>query len=364
MKTKLVSVSDVVPGMIVAEDIFGLQDYLIIPANSELTNHSITRLRFYAIQQVRIIVDEKGKPEQNETKEIISDSYSEYIKKTSEFKKFRSSFSTATSDLKKRLLALEADSDKPLSTEDLLNDMRQILEESRNGTHILHMIHCMRDNNDVTYAHSISVALICNVFGHWLRYSREELKILTLCGLLHDIGKLSVPKKIIAKPSTLTPSEYDIIKNHPMDGYRLLENQDLDPRIKNTILMHHERKDGSGYPQGLKDNQIDDFAQVVAIADIYEAMTSPRVYRHSNCPFDAIEIFEQEGLQKFNPALLLTFLEGIANTYINCTVKLSDDRIGEIVMIDSHHITKPVIKIGSEFVDLKKEKDLSIVEII
>lgn len=364
MKTKLISVSDVTPGMVVAEDIFGLQDYLIIPANSELTNHSITRLRFYAIQHVRIIVDEKGAPERHETKEIISDSYSEYIKKTGEFKKFKSSFSTATADFQKRILYFEHASDEPLSTDDLLGDMKQILDESRNGTHILHMLHCMRDNNDVTYAHSVSVALLCNVFGHWLRYSEKDIKVLTLCGLLHDIGKLLVPKKIIAKPSTLTPSEYDIVKNHPTDGYRLLEQQILDPRIKNAVLMHHERKDGSGYPQGLKDNQIDDFAQIVAITDIYEAMTSPRVYRHSNCPFDAIAIFEQEGLQKFNPALLLTFLEGIANTYINCTVKLNDDRTGEIVMVDSHHITKPVIKIGSEFVDLKKEKDLYITEII
>lgn len=222
----------------------------------------------------------------------------------------------------------------------------------------------MRDNDDATYAHSVSVALLCNVFGHWLKYSNEDIKVLTLCGLLHDIGKMLVPSNIISKPSTLSKVEYDIVKNHPTDGYHLLEDQDLDERVKKAALMHHERRDGSGYPQGLKDDQIDEFAQIVAIADIYEAMTSPRVYRRPNCPFDAIGVFEQDGFQMFDPALLLTFLEGLANTYVNCSVKLSDNRVGEIVMIDSHNITKPVVKIESAFIDLSKEKDLSIKEVL
>lgn len=364
MNTKLIPTTEIVPGMIVAEDIFGLQDYLIIPAHSELTNHSITRLRFYGIKEILIELDESGEPDRRDEGEIISDSYSEYIKKTTEFKKFKSSFSSVQASFKKRLSITNRKLEKPIATEELLSDMKNILDESRNGIHVLHMLHCMRDNDDATYAHSVSVALLCNVFGHWLKYSNEDIKVLTLCGLLHDIGKMLVPSNIISKPSTLSKVEYDIVKNHPTDGYHLLEDQDLDERVKKAALMHHERRDGSGYPQGLKDDQIDEFAQIVAIADIYEAMTSPRVYRRPNCPFDAIGVFEQDGFQMFDPALLLTFLEGLANTYVNCSVKLSDNRVGEIVMIDSHNITKPVVKIESAFIDLSKEKDLSIKEVL
>lgn len=364
LNTKLISTDKIVPGMIVAEDVFGLQDYLIIPAHSELTNHSITRLRFYGIKEILIELDESGEPERRNEGEIISDSYSEYIKKTTEFKKFSASFTSVEEDFKNRIRISNKQLQEPIQTDALLNDVEQILHESRNGTHVLHMLHCMRNNDDATYAHSVSVALLCNVFGHWLKYSEEDIQTLTLAGLLHDLGKLLVPSRIISKPSVLSAVEYVIIKHHPTDGYQLLEPQDLDSRIKNAALMHHERKDGSGYPQGLKGDEIDEFAQIVGIADVYEAMTSPRVYRRPNCPFDAISVFEQDGLQMFNPGILLTILEGLANTYINCSIKLTDDRVGEIVMIDPHNITKPTIKIGSEFVDLKKEKDLHIKEVI
>ncbi|MBQ3600899.1 MAG: HD-GYP domain-containing protein [Lachnospiraceae bacterium] len=365
MEMKLILTEEAVPGMIVAQDVYGLNDYLIIPGGSELTNHSITRLKFYAISQIYIEVNEDGEPEQRENMEnIISDSYAEYIKKTPEFKKFKDAYQAITSDMKEMISVIGGKLSQPIHSEKLLKSMGSVLEETRNGTHILHMLHCMRDSDDVTYTHSVNVALFCNAFGHWLKMSQEDIKVLTLCGLLHDIGKLLVPSAIISKASKLTTMEFDLIKNHPQDGYLLLETQDLDERVKQSALMHHERIDGSGYPKGLKGDQIDEFSQIVAIADIYVAMISPRVYRRPNCPFEAMSIFEQEGYKKFNTKYLLTFLEGMANTYINCTVRLNDDRVGEIVMIDSNNITRPVVKVDNEFIDLKKEKDLFIQELI
>lgn len=365
MDTKLILTEEAVPGMIVAEDIYGLQDYLIIPAETELTNHSITRLKFYAIHEFHILVNEDGEPEQRkEIEEIFSDSYSEYIKKTPEFKKFQESFRKVTEDFKKQISVISGKLSEPISEKELLSDIKNILGDTRNATHVLHMMHCMRDSDDVTYTHSLNVALICNAFGHWLKYSEEDINTLTLAGLLHDIGKLTVPSAIMMKPSTLTPMEFDLVKNHPKKGYLLLENEKIDKRIKNTALQHHERIDGTGYPEGLMDNQIDDFAQIVSIVDIYVAMISPRVYRRANCPFEAMSVFEQEGFRKFKPEFILIFLEGMANTYINCTVRLSDDRVGEIVMIDSRNITKPMVKIDNDFVDLSKEKNLFIQELV
>lgn len=364
MHTRKIPTSEAVPGMIVSEDIYGLQDYLIIPAQSELTNHSITRLKFYAIHEISIIVDEQGEPEHSNLGEFLTDSYSEYIKKTAEFKKFSASFADVTDDLKSKIATLNNKLKAPIATDELLQDMQNILSETRNGTHVVHMLHCMRDNDDETFAHAVSVALLCNVFGHWLRYSEEDIKVLTLCGLLHDVGKMLIPSAIISKPARLSNMEFDIVKSHTVAGYNLLADQNLDERVKNTVLMHHERRDGSGYPNGLKEAEIEDFAQIVAIVDVYEAMTSPRAYRRANCPFDAMSIFEQEGFEKFNPVFLLAFLEGMANTYINCTVRLNDDRLGEIIMIDAQHITRPVVKVDNIFIDLNKNKQLSILEIV
>ena len=364
MNTKVITTDEAVPGMVVAEDIYGLQDYLIIPAHSELTNHSITRLRFYAIDHITIEVNEDGEAETVDFEDMMSDTYTEYIQKTAEFKNFKTSSGTAVQDFKSSIQTLNGKLKQPIEPDHLLDDMKHILTETRNGTHIIHMLECLRDNNDVTYHHSISVAVLCNVIGHWLKYSDKDIRTLTLAGMLHDIGKTTIPSAIIDKPSRLTPAEFEIIKSHPQNGYNLLIDQHLDSHILNATLMHHERIDGSGYPRGLKGAEIDDFAQIVAIADIYIAMISPRVYRRKNCPFVAMSGFEQEGYQMFSPRILLPFLEGMANTYINETVVLSDDRVGEIILIDPQHITRPMIKVGNSFIDLKKHPSLHIQDIL
>jgi putative nucleotidyltransferase with HDIG domain len=364
LKTKIITTAEAVPGMIVAEDIFGLQDYLIIPAHSELTNHSITRLKFYAINQIKIEINEDGEPERMDYGNTASDTYSEYIKSTLEFKKFNQAYDSVVTDFKKKIATVNGQLCEPIDAASLTDDMEKIIHESRNNTHIIHMFQCLLDSDDVTYTHSVSVAILCNAIGRWFGYSDEDIQVLTLAGMLHDIGKVTVPSAILHKPSRLTPAEYEIIKEHPQHGYDLLKDQNLDNRILNAVLMHHERTDGSGYPNGLKGDEIDDFAQIVAIADVYVAMTNPRVYRQANCPFDAMSVFEQDGFQQFSPKFLLPFLEGMANSYINCTVQLNDDRIGEIIMIDSQHITRPVIKIENQFIDLAKIKRLHIQKIL
>lgn len=364
MNTKTISIKEAVPGMIVAQDIYGLQDYLIIPAHSELTNHSITRLKFYAIQSIVIEINEEGNPETMDYGDGMSNTYTEYIRKTPEFSRFEAAFDATTEDLKKHLKILNGKLTKPLDSASLLNDINELLSSSRNGTHVVHLLQGLKNSDDVTYKHSICTAVLCNVIGRWLKYSEKDLETLTLSGLLHDIGKIMIPSAILHKPGPLSAAEYEIVKKHPQDGYELVQNQGLNPHIANSILMHHERMDGSGYPQGLKGNQIDEFSQIVAIADVYIAMINPRVYRRANCPFDAMSVFEQDGLQKFSPKILLTFLEGMAGTYMNSTVRLSDDRVGEIVMIDSTHITHPVVKVGSTFVDLNKERGLHIQDVL
>ncbi|MBQ1688261.1 MAG: HD-GYP domain-containing protein [Lachnospiraceae bacterium] len=364
MKTQIIPTEEAIPGMIVAEDIFGLQDYLIIPANSELTNHSITRLKFYAIKQISIVLNEEGEPEQLTYGDLSAETYSEYIKNTPEFQKFHKEYSNVVEDFKKKIQIINNRLKDPLDSSDLSEQMENILLESRNNIHVIHMLQCLQDSNDETYHHSISVAIMCNVMGHWMHYSEEDIKVLTLAGMLHDIGKITVPSAIIYKNSRLTKVEYEIVKNHVKEGYKLLLDQDLDDRILNAALMHHERLDGSGYPNGLKGSEIDEFAQIVAVADVYIAMTNPRAYRRANCPFDAISVLIQDGYDKFSAKVLLPFFEGMAQSYLNATVKLSSDEVGEIIFIDANNITRPVVKVGHNFVDLNKNRNLHIQEVL
>ena len=127
--------------------------------------------------------------------------------------------------------------------------------------------------------------------------------------------------------------------------------------------MHHERCDGSGYPNGLVAHEIEPFAKLVAIADVYDAMTCARVYRGPLCPFEVIHLFETEGYRKYDTRYILTFLEGIVQTYINANVRLNNDMKGEIVMIINSPV-KTGCKVGSDFIDLSRQRELYIATLI
>ena len=124
--------------------------------------------------------------------------------------------------------------------------------------------------------------------------------------------------------------------------------------------MHHERYDGTGYPNHLVGKEIDDMAAIVAIADVYDAMTAARVYRGPVCPFRVIELYESEGFQKYDVEYLMTFLENVVNTYIRNRCRLSDGREGDIIYINRYKLSRPIVQCGTEYVNLSEYPDLTI----
>ena len=153
----------------------------------------------------------------------------------------------------------------------------------------------MREYDDSTYTHSLNVALICNILAGWLKLSDEEIELATACGLFHDIGKLLTTLFYSFKTGKAVRGRIcnDQKASHP--GLPASPVPGCDDHVKNAALMHHERSNGSGYPLKLKGNQIDPYARIVAIADVYDAMTAARCYRGPLCPFRVIEMFEAEG---------------------------------------------------------------------
>ena len=155
------------------------------------------------------------------------------------------------------------------------------------------------------------------------------------------------------------------MKNHTKLGFELLRPLGLNPRIQAAALSHHERCDGSGYPMGLKQEEIDDYAAIVAIADVYDAMTAARSYRAPLCVFEVIDSFEQDGLSKYKPQFILTFLSHIAGTYQNNRVLLSDGRVANIVMLNQNRYSKPVIQfMDGSCLDLSTQSELHIQSVL
>ena len=251
-----------------------------------------------------------------------------------------------------------------LDVKTLLKSTLSIVSNHSGSISILDMLQNMREYDDSTYTHSLNVALICNILAGWLKLPKEDVELATACGLFHDIGKMLIPYSIIAKPGKLSEEEFATVKKHPALGYELLQSQDVDVHVKNAALMHHERSDGSGYPSKLKGNQIDPYARMVAIADVYDAMTAARCYRGPLCPFCVIEMFETEGFQKYDVSILLPFLENVVNSCLQNRCLLNDGRKVTIIYINKEKLSRPVVQYGEEYINLADQPDLKIEKLL
>ena len=378
MAAKRILTSRATQNMIVADYVYTSDDKLVIPEGTVLTEDIIDSLKEYGVFAIRIKVDEDGNNAAAENEKVMpagdevlneqrqeiknsaeqeQESFLKQVKESKEFEVFHSAFVDSVDNLK-NVFSKVVMHNEQIDGESILSDVENVVSKGRNSIHILDMLQCMRGYDDVTYVHSVNVALLSNMIGRivYPDISDEELKVLTLAGLLHDIGKMMVPDNIIQKKGRLTLPEYNLVKTHVLFGNNILKGIDnLDPRIAEVAMRHHERCDGTGYPGGYKREQIEPFARIVAIADTYDAMTSDRAYRAAICPFDVIEMFEREGIVKYDVEFLLPFLEKAVQAYMNTNVRLSTNQIGKVIMINKNEFSKPVVQVGDEFYDLSKE---------
>ena len=360
---------DLLPGMVTAIPVRTKRGQLIINPNVELTRTLISRLEFYGIASVQITENKQVATPMETPKDPayfpakspvsapspVSDaSYSQKLKSSPEFQRFQVDFTLRSQDLKNCFDAYLSDGGT-VNKEELLSKTISLVSPKQTTLDVFDMLHNMRQVNDSTYAHSLNVAIISRIIGKWLHFSNEELDTLTLAGLLHDIGKTKIPDEVLNKDGKLTDEEFQMIRNHPKYGYDILKSQPLNSHIKKAALMHHEPCDGSGYPMGLTMEEIDDYALIIAIADVYDAMTAARSYRAPLCPFEVIAEFEKDGLQKYKPKYILTFLENIANAYQNNRVMLSDGTSARIVLLNHRRLSKPLVQLDDgACIDLEK----------
>lgn len=306
-------------------------------------------------------VQEPAQPEKKE-RTFIEDSlsFSQKLGQSPEFIDFQMAYTISMEQLKKDFEAIKA-GDMNAESELTLKDANALLQ-NRTPLELFDMIHNMRSLDDSVYAHSLNVALIARVIGKWLKFDRDELQLLLTAGLLHDIGKTVIPDAILNKKGKLTDEEFAEIKKHTIYGHKILRTANADQEICLAALQHHERADGSGYPRGLEGDEISTFASIIAIADVYDAMTAARPYRAPLCAFQVIEEFQKDGMQKYNPKHLLTFLKHVASLYNNSRVILNDGRAVRIVYINSANLARPIVEEIStgKIIDLTTEPSLHI----
>ena len=357
-----ISLQQVKEGMITADDVFSPSGQLVIPRNTTLNSRFISRLKLYNVKKVCVIITDDVARQLNILAEKNKPVNPE--KKTQQFKTFNRTYQDMANDLEaafKVLIEKPSDSYDPAPIIDQILDLAKTVT---NTMHLMNTLQLLREYEDTMYIHSLSVALIAHTIALQQGMASEEIRNLMFACAFHDIGKLHVPAEILHKPDRLSDEEYDIVKKHARLGYDILSKANLPKDIQTAALMHHERCDGSGYPSALTGEDIPLFAKIIAIADVYDAMTARRSYRKEICSFDVIAEFEHSGYQKYDVTLLLPFLTSIAQSHLNNQVRLSNSLIGTIVMINQHKLSKPIVNVDGTFLDLSKEKDISIVELI
>lgn len=205
----------------------------------------------------------------------------------------------------------------------------------------------VKTRDEYTFQHSVSVSALAVAFGRALKLPREEIREFALGALLHDVGKAKVPDRILNKPGKLTDDEFIVMKSHAEHGTEVLSQAKgtISPIALRAASEHHERYDGTGYPRGLKGDSISKYGQMMAIVDVYDAITSVRVYHKGMPPTDALRKLFEWGKFHFDPALVQAFIKSIGIYPAGSLVQLDSDRLGIVMEINPDKLLQPVVKV-------------------
>ncbi len=342
-------------GMVLDEDVINSNGMLLIQKGSIITQKHIFRMKLYQILSI-VIRQSIDHVEPQQEQQVPK-----RLKNSVHFKAFETNYEQKHEVLQQHLLDISEGNHVELN--DLFNLSNSLFTSLKSKSDLFSYLNNLKDVDDHTYTHCLNVSLLCFVFGQWLNYSQQKLINLTVAGLLHDIGKIQIDTSILNKPGKLTKEEFEIVKKHCELGYKMVQRLSIDEDIKMAILMHHEKIDGSGYPFGLKGDQIPDFAKIISILDIYDAMTSHRSYHNKYSPFKVIQMFEQESYGILDTKFLYAFLDRIAHNYVGRYVRLSTGEEGKIVFIHKNSPSRPMVQLDTHMVDLIGDPNIYIEEI-
>lgn len=232
----------------------------------------------------------------------------------------------------------------------------QIVDDILSNKEILYDMVDIKSKDDYTYGHSVNVAVLCVMLGRKIGAEKSYLKKLALGGLLHDFGKILVPDEILNKPDKLSKDEFDIIKQHPSQGYQIFKDHPLlTPISKVMILMHHEKVNGEGYPLGITKNQIHEGARICSVCDVFDAMTSKRAYRNEYTIVNTLNEMERMTKDHLDEDLFKTFRGMICYYPVGTTVLLSNDTIAIVEQNKIGSIDRPTVRV---IYDLKNNEEI------
>ncbi len=241
-----------------------------------------------------------------------------------------------------------------------------LLNQALRQSGLLQFFYLKEGSEKYTYRHSINVGILSALIGKLINCSRDEIVLLGQAGLLHDVGKMLIPAEILLKPARLTDWEYEQMKRHTTLGAELLTAMDggNDP-ISHCAHLHHERLDGSGYPEGRTGEMIPRLSQIVSVADVFDAICTDRIYKKGTSPFEAAQVLWQLAWEgKLNADIVTRFTHYIATLYVGSHALLNTGEHVKVIMVHTDEPMRPLVRMGDLYLDLRRDRTLSIEKMI
>lgn len=367
MEATYVNVNDLRIGKVVAEDIYANTQYPIIYKNTKISHDHIHVLKVFQINKVPILIEnvkretDKRKVEVDQLDEPqVSVEIQEYVASS-----FENKYQEAVSQFKKEFMNWQAGAKVDITK--VRTIILPLVEKTLDDRSIIFDLNSYSNPKDYLYHHCIATGLISAVLVQKLGYDRGITLQMAIAGALADCGMAKVSTKIRDKKGALTQQEFNEIRNHPIYSFNLVKDLPaLKEEMKEAIYQHHERLDGSGYTQGIKLNSISLFAQIIAVADTFHAMTSERLYRSKESPFKVVEMIKESEFGKFDIKVVQALIDIVSALPIGTKIELSNLERGEVMYINKFAPTRPLIKLlnTGEIIDLSKIRSFYISRVI
>lgn len=361
---------ELIEGMVFGDDVIDKEGRLLVSKNTVLTREILERLKKFSSRKffsMKVLLSELNiktvvKLENGSVQEVASSQIK--MEHTKERLVIKEKFEEMHKSIKQSFDELSRNNTSPKVKKELDNTVEEIKNNLSVNIELLNEILDVKATDEYLYNHSLNVAVVSNLIGRWIGLEQKDLDILILAGLVHDIGKLRVDPAILNKPGKLTDEEFAEMKKHPEYSYQMLMEMGYkDNAILKAVTFHHEKEDGSGYPLKISGDKITIHAKILAIADIFDAMTSNRVYKARVSPFKVLEMFQNQNFGKLDYKIIMVFIKRFTENYVGSEVILSNNQRAKIVSLNAYEITKPLLVTSEgKFIDISREREVQILD--
>lgn len=360
LEATFVRIDELRLGKVVADDIFANTQYPIVYKNTKINYEILNVFKAFQIKMVPVFIDEII-----ELEEQLEDNTATQVIPLPKAPSFEVNYTEAIEQFKKEFKNWESGAKIDITRVRTL--MMPLIERVLEERNYIYKLPDLSAPKDYMYHHCIATGLIAAVISQKLNLDRGLCIQIAIAATLSDSGMAKIPKRIRDKKDALTEMEFNEIRKHPIYSYQMVKDLTaLKKEMKEAVLKHHERLDGSGYPIREKIMTGIHYSQIIAVADVFHAMTSERLYRAKQSQFKVAEMIKEEEFGKFDIKVVQALMDIVVDLPIGTKIELSNLELGEVMFINKYSPTRPLVKLTrtGEIIDLSSKRGLYISRVI